>query len=73
MKPLPKKRLNMKIKEDAGMNGEFESIEGRLLTANEKECCKKLIDEIRHKGFKRVMEKLHTPGLIALLPCGIWR
>lgn len=57
MKPLPKKRLNMKIKEDAGMNGELESIEGRLLTANEKEWCKKLIYEIRHKGFKRVMEE----------------
>lgn len=51
------KAFEYEIKEDAGMNGELENIEGHLLTANEKEWCKKLIDEIRHKGFKRVMEE----------------
>lgn len=54
---VTQKAFEYEIKDGAEMNGSLESIGGRLLTSDEKEWRKKLIDEIKHKNFNQVMEE----------------
>ena len=54
---VTQKAFEYEIKDGAEMNGNLESIGGRLLTSDEKEWRKKLIDEIKHKNFNQVMEE----------------
>lgn len=54
---VTQKAFEYEIKDGAEMNGSLESIGGRLLTKEEIEWRKKLIDEIKHKNFNQVMEE----------------
>ena len=51
------KAYEYEIKEGAVMNATLSSINGRLLTQDEKEWRRKLIDEINCKSFNQVMEE----------------
>ena len=51
------KAYEYEIKDGAVMNGALNSINGRLLSADEKEWRRKLIDEINQKNFNQVMEE----------------
>ena len=51
------KAYEYEIKEGAVMNATLSSINGRLLTQDEKEWRRKLIDEINYKSFNQVMEE----------------
>ena len=54
---VTQKAFEYEIKDGAEMNGNLESIGDRLLTKDEKEWRRKLIDEIKHKNFNQVMEE----------------
>ena len=51
------KAYEYEIKDGAVMNGALDSINGRLLSADEKEWRRKLIEEINQKNFNQVMEE----------------
>lgn len=54
---VTQKAFEYEIKDGSDINDTIDSVGGRLLTKEEKEWRKKLIDEINHKNFNQVMEE----------------
>ena len=55
---VTQKAFEYEIKDGAEMNSSLESINGRLLTLNEREWRRILIGEIKSKGFNQVIEEV---------------
>lgn len=55
---VTQKAFEYEIKDGTEMNSSLESINGRLLTLNEREWRRVLIDEIKSKGFNQVIEEV---------------